>query len=519
VLKRITGWFVKLTPAAIAVLGLMLLGGVAAGGFYAYRAYTYVQHDNDFCLSCHLMQDPYERFAQSAHRGLGCKACHQPTLTQRSTMALTQILQNPDSLLTHAEVPSERCAECHIDGDPEKWLLISQSAGHRIHLESSDSALSRLECVGCHSTSLHEFAASDRTCSQSGCHETTEIRLGGMGALTIHCATCHEFGAPAGGAPVDSVALVMRPQREECLGCHAMRQLASSFPAAVDDPHGGSCGSCHQPHEQTTPAQAVESCATAGCHSSVEEITPFHRGLQQQALADCLACHQAHAFHADQQCTACHTTVTQPGVVAAHAVAGGAPDARPFRHDQHADVVCTSCHVSSDSHGAVVVNSYAQCQSCHHTGATAEPCAQCHAPESLAATRSVRRTLTFSVGTPKQRDMPFDHRVHTAVECSSCHEAGVARSAAATDCTSCHVEHHETDNNCMACHAPPAAGAHELSAHLTCGGAGCHDPNPFQPVPRTRPFCLSCHQDLIDHRPDGDCAACHALPTGQAAGG
>ena len=36
----------------------------------------------------------------------------------RSQMALTQILENPDSLSIHAEVPNERCESCHVDGDP-----------------------------------------------------------------------------------------------------------------------------------------------------------------------------------------------------------------------------------------------------------------------------------------------------------------------------------------------------------------------------------------------------------------
>lgn len=499
-------------PVATVAVGLMLVAGVVAGAFYAYRTYDYIQHDNDFCLSCHLMQDPYERFARSAHRDLGCKACHQPTLTQRSTMALTQVLQNPDSIATHAEVPSERCAECHVEGDPDRWLPIAQSAGHRIHLESDDPSLSNLQCVQCHSSSLHEFAATDRTCAQAGCHEDTEVRLGRMGNFTIHCASCHDFNAPTGDAPVDSVHLALRPQRQECLSCHAMRQLAVSFPAVADDPHRGSCGSCHQPHEQTTPAQAVESCATSGCHSSPEEITPFHRGIESAALGDCIACHQAHDFHSDGSlCLECHSTLMQSGAVAAMPVAGAAADARPFRHEQHETVACASCHDTSDSHGAVTVDTYAECQACHHAGATAEPCARCHGPATLPSI-AVSRRLEFSVGQARTRQLPFDHAEHSSLQCAQCHEGGTARSATATDCASCHAEHHDPQVNCMACHATPPADAHELSAHLTCTGAGCHTPNPFQPVPRTRPFCLSCHQDLVEHRPEGDCADCHQLP-------
>jgi hypothetical protein len=88
------------------------------------------------------------------------------------------------------------CVECHVDGDPEEWSNIAASAGHRVHLESDDPHLSRLQCVECHSTSVHEFTATEQTCGQAGCHENQDIQLGAMGALTIHCAACHQFNAP-----------------------------------------------------------------------------------------------------------------------------------------------------------------------------------------------------------------------------------------------------------------------------------------------------------------------------------
>ena len=75
---------------------VLVVAGASVGGVFAYRSYNYVQHDNDICLSCHLMQDPYERFSQSDHRGLGCKACHQPTPVVRANMALTQVLALSD---------------------------------------------------------------------------------------------------------------------------------------------------------------------------------------------------------------------------------------------------------------------------------------------------------------------------------------------------------------------------------------------------------------------------------------
>ena len=279
VLKRLWGRTRRIPPVLLVVIAAALTAVVVGAVVALYRTYDYVQHDNDFCLSCHLMVDPYERFSRSAHRDLGCKACHRPTLVTRSTMALTQILENPDSLEAHAEVPNAVCIECHVDGNPDEWRNVAASAGHRVHLESEDPALSGLQCVQCHSSSVHEFTATDQTCGQAGCHEAQRIVLGEMGNLTIHCATCHDFNAQVVSEAPDSVQLALQPQHEECLSCHAMRERLVDFPLAANDPHDGLCGTCHNPHEQTTPRAAFESCGAAGCHARADTLTPFHRGL------------------------------------------------------------------------------------------------------------------------------------------------------------------------------------------------------------------------------------------------
>ncbi|HZD03475.1 MAG TPA: NapC/NirT family cytochrome c, partial [Longimicrobiales bacterium] len=249
-IERILAWFQGLPAWGTGLLMLLLAAIVVGGGIAGYRTYDYVQHDNEFCLSCHLMEEPYQRFAQSAHRGLGCKACHQPTFAVRSQMALTQIIESPDTLAVHAEVPNERCAACHIEGDPEQWELVKNSAGHRIHFESDDPSLQGLRCVQCHSSGVHEFAPVDRTCGQSGCHTDTPIQLGGMSDLTIHCIACHDFSRPVDPSlPVSALTAAVTPDAEECLSCHVMRTLVDMPP---DEPHDRACGRCHNPHEQTT---------------------------------------------------------------------------------------------------------------------------------------------------------------------------------------------------------------------------------------------------------------------------
>ena len=75
-MKFILRWLQSLSTAWIAILVLAGTSIFVAGSVTAYRTYDYIEHDNDFCMSCHLMAEPFERFGQSAHRDLGCKACH-----------------------------------------------------------------------------------------------------------------------------------------------------------------------------------------------------------------------------------------------------------------------------------------------------------------------------------------------------------------------------------------------------------------------------------------------------------
>lgn len=313
--ERLAEWAGNLSAPALGAVGVLVMAGVGAGGYYAYKTYDYVQHDNDFCVSCHLMQEPAELFAASAHAGLGCKACHQPTLVTRTQMALTQIVENPDEIAAHAEVPNELCANCHIQGDPDRWRLVANSAGHKAHLESDDPKLRGLQCVECHATSLHEFAPIDRTCAQAGCHEDKTILLEGMSELTIHCTVCHNFLAPVrpaearavagtAGPSAESVTSALLPDRGECFSCHAMRSLVAM---PEPDPHQGVCASCHNPHEQRTSADAVESCTDSGCHTQAAELSPMHKGMQPGVLEACTYCHKAHDFKVDgSRCLDCH---------------------------------------------------------------------------------------------------------------------------------------------------------------------------------------------------------------------
>jgi hypothetical protein len=268
--------------------------------------------------------------------------------------------------------------------------------------------------------------------------------------------------------------------------------------------------------------------------------------LSVGVLEDCIVCHEAHEFripHGGHDCTACHTDIYQDAPIRVSAAPSGHPPVRlaalgflpaldqvpgqarvltrdtlAFWHAQHRGVECTACHSSRERHGAVTVTSLRDCRSCHHTAPVATPCVGCHDRNAVRRLPSlpVQRVMNIRVGRldRPRRTLPFSHADHLRYDCQRCHTQGLALSAAALNCAGCHQEHHQPDVSCMACHPTPAAGAHDLDSHLGCGGAGCHDTAPAAvlAVPRTRDFCLSCHQDLTDHRPGRNCVACHALP-------
>ncbi len=194
--------------------------------------------------------------------------------------------------------------------------------------------------------------------------------------------------------------------------------------------------------------------------------------------------------------------------------AGPAPIDTAFHHAQHTSVPCTSCHATDTSHGRIEVTTRRDCRTCHHQAPLAANCAACHDDGGPAGAYRETRTMTLSVRpSPVQREFTFQHAPHKDVACATCHTSGLALSADSVACNQCHQEHHRADASCMSCHRQPPTSAHPVAeAHLGCGGSGCHDPVPFQGVPRTRSLCLVCHQDKVDHKPGGNCADCHQLP-------
>jgi hypothetical protein len=214
--------------------------------------------------------------------------------------------------------------------------------------------------------------------------------------------------------------------------------------------------------------------------------------------------------------------VAAAGVAAAGgSVPGAGPDAqragepRPFQHARHEAVPCTVCHGVGAEHRTVSVRSPRDCASCHHAEAPARSCTACHSPPSLPEPGAVSRVLALEVwNASRVRLLPFGHVVHAAVACRSCHTTPVML-AMERGCGSCHESHHKPEANCAACHEPPLQGTHDVRAHLTCAGAGCHAPRVAPSPALSRELCLVCHAAQQQHEPGLECAHCH-LPTAAA---
>jgi nitrate/TMAO reductase-like tetraheme cytochrome c subunit len=562
--RQIAAWWGRRGPrfkwGLVGVAGVFLITGAAMGAYL----WNYMQTDNDFCNSCHVMNEPFERFQSSEHSELKCHDCHQQSIFASARQLYLWVENRPEEIGDHAPVPIGVCAECHITQDPDStWQRISATAGHRVHLEADTSALQDVTCVTCHGQEVHKFVPVDQTCGQSGCHDPdkTEVVLGEMAGQTgFHCVMCHEFTAPvAEEVPLDTARAALVPELENCRSCHEMEKVLAGLVDPNVDPHDAICGTCHNPHTQEAPSEAINRCAE--CHAPADTLTPFHRGLRAGVLEDCIGCHASHTFVVEgKNCVACHAdiiggtptagprarppkdvTATPPlgprvrlvsttgsarrapgpevaieyvrmrRASGAEALRGGVPQQQRINHRDHRDVPCTDCHTSRETHGQVTIESGVACQQCHHARPVVDRgCARCHGRAELSAgvPITIRMDLTRRA---VDRQVRFDHDNHAGLGCAQCHTQGVSMRVERT-CASCHQSHHTATASCVTCHNQPNRASHTAQVHTrTCAGSSCHESASYGAMAEGRNTCLVCHQDQTDHKPGQACAACHRV--------
>jgi nitrate/TMAO reductase-like tetraheme cytochrome c subunit len=559
------GW--KLGFAALVVL--VLSGATFAG----VTSWNFMMHDNSFCTGCHVMETPFRKFTASEHSDLSCHDCHKQGMVANVRQLYQWVAERPDRIGSHAPVPNAICADCHIQRDADStWKRIIATAGHAVHLNPRSPAMRDMQCVTCHGEEVHRFKPAQATCAQSGCHDNLSVQLGKMaGQTSLHCSTCHVFTAPAIETnPTDSAKAALVPNETQCLECHEMREQMKTF-KPDNDPHKGVCGSCHNPHTQTTTAGAFQSCAMSGCHARSDTLTAMHRGIRGHKLETCGACHLAHTWKVGKtNCESCHTGISDPAVqvrrrppgsasahapvpvaTPVHAVASltryhaaperrdsrqagaafgphpagrvqrrssngevalaqpSAPDSARFEHARHRSVRCLTCHTTTETHGALKASARA-CSACHHANTVAgNTCETCHQRSEITGAHSITTAVALSVWpAARTRTLTFTHDQHTTLACADCHGSDLHRTVAKT-CTSCHTDHHAATRSCASCHSS-VRDTHTRALHLTgCAGSGCHTRENTAAVTPARSVCLACHVEQKDHKPGRECAPCH----------
>ncbi len=557
------GWFRSTSRGAqaafVGVNVAVVLVAVSAGLY----GHNYALHDNDFCKGCHIFVPSGQAWVrpdtgnyllvnalEGKHDTLSCHSCHPFEIGAQTKELLFWIADRPDEVPPHGRVPRAICEGCHVQGEAKKsWQRIAATAGHSIHL-AQDSAKTggRIQCLTCHARTAHRFEARDSTCAMSGCHVTNDIRLGKMAAQTnFHCTLCHQFTADhAPGISSDSAKGFLIPGGKECLACHGMQQLTVSLDFSKD-PHDAKCGTCHNPHNQSRPADADSTCAS--CHTKWRDVA-FHTGAIHRGAVRptaCTQCHQPHAARVDaSDCTGCHAEMRKvrggrPALVpplpfdtTATLRTSALPPAPPpreprgkgdapvaeeppwtsdtFAHARHERLPCITCH-DPQSKQKLTFQPGRGCQICHHQAPDRNNCAACHTPEELA-TRAPVATVTVTVTDrpPRPRLVAFAHSAHRSQTCTDCHTTPVtlAPTAEAVTCAACHAQHTGGSVNCATCHfTAEASRAHAppADAHRAC--AACHSAAIVTTLTPTRTLCLTCHAPQREHKPGAECTTCH----------
>jgi len=509
------------TVALVAGAAVLVVAMVGMGT----ATWNYTQHSNDFCTSCHVMHPAYGKFAstENKHGQLSCHDCHTQSVFASAWQLYFWLKERPDEIGKHATVENRVCETCHVTGDTAKWQHIRSTAGHRVHLESDSSALKDVKCVTCHGVEVHRFQPAKTTCGQSGCHAEgdTKIVLDKMKDQTIrHCTVCHQFTAEVPAlATRDSAAGTLVPGGAQCFGCHDMKKVLPDFDLAKD-PHGGKCGTCHNPHTQETTAAAAKTCTTAACHGNWRD-EPFHTGAtHRKAATQCLTCHIPHQARVDaSDCTGCHNNVRsrtklrpplpfdttsalrRVGAAPASAAPAAAAPTSPTLLET-VDAFVSRSRTAGPSADAPTPTSSDAVAPAVHDGAAAAPA---------------------SLPPPATADT-FAHTRHAKIACLVCHQttSGSARLTFQPP-RGCNICHHQqsTSARCASCHQEQELAApRKVTVTVAVPGhAPTARPVDFVHAQHSERKCVECHTASVTLAPSPAVAQCKDCHTDHHAAG
>jgi hypothetical protein len=527
----IRAWVMSRSSAIKWTLGIGATVLLVSMVGFGTATWNYTQHSNDFCTSCHVMQPAYSKFASTGnkHGELSCHSCHTQTVFASAWQLYFWLKERPDEIGAHATVENRVCETCHVTGDTARWQQVRATAGHRVHLESDSSALKDLKCVTCHGVEVHRFQPAKMTCGQSGCHEESETRivLEKMKDQTIrHCTACHVFTAEVPAlATRDSARGVLVPGGAQCFGCHDMKKALPDFDP-VKDPHGGKCGTCHNPHTQETTAAAAKSCTTAACHGQWQTV-PFHSGATHKKVsAQCLTCHMPHQAKVDaSNCAGCHADVRsrsnlRPPLPFDTTKALRRTSAAPATPTPSTPAVTTPTpHQSVDEF-------VPQPQS--HSRPTGPSADETLSTSSTSTTMLLTSTVDAApvdddgnaripaVWPPPAKADTFSHKRHARLACLSCHQTSGQSRLTFQPPRGCDICHHQAPatSRCASCHTTAELAAPQ-KVTMTVAVAG-HAPAPrpvdFAHERHSMRKCVDCHTTPVTLAPApaiAQCKDCH----------
>ncbi len=322
----------------------------------------------------------------------------------------------------------------------------------------------------------------------------------------MHCNQCHQFTAEVPLlATRDSAAGTLRPGLNQCLACHQMRERLPEFDPAKD-PHNGSCGTCHNPHTQKTPADAAKTCTDAGCHADWRN-TPFHTGTAHRKIGEqCLTCHLPHAAKVDpSDCVGCHNAVREKGI----------RQVRPPLPFDTTDALRREVTIGGGHQDTLqpVPFDISRRQDPPPRGKGDAPLPELRPPISLVVPAAAHPVTAVPADS-------FPHARHRSLTCITCHVSpGVQTGGKLTfeqprGCEICHHQRPAT-NDCARCHQPT-----ELATPITRAVAvevKDHAPRtrevPFRHAVHDSLACSTCHTtpvSLAPAAPVASCTDCHA---------
>ena len=306
---------------------------IAAAGIFAvfggFIVYWEAATPQNTCTSCHEIEGPASMWAESGHRSMHCKECHETafsgglhSLVEKGMMVVHHFAGSGERTIMLNEVQLAalltNCKRCH-GVEYARWLSGGHSAPYSaIFLNEKHNAAVQPnpDCLRCHGM-FYEGTITDLVSpiSIKGPWKLLDPEQAAM--PVIPCFACHEIhrkGSVAARAdysdpkkiyystPARSSAALFYDRYDkahiEAGSLPVLKLWEGERPVDVsEDPIQKICVQCHAP-------DAFHQAGTS------DDRTPrgIHEGLS------CQSCHEGHSNDPRQSCVNCHPAVSNCGL-------------------------------------------------------------------------------------------------------------------------------------------------------------------------------------------------------------